>query len=149
MRTLQWISNGLIIALNFALRYIIIYLVKMRGNRTRSEETSMIMSWILLVQFLNMGPFLLLINSDLSEIGIPFIGSLLKEGKHSDFTQKWYLDIGPIIVQSMIYNVFWPIIEFFIWYSVRFFYRFMDNCRYYLCCCSNSYKYYTKTKTIP
>ena len=142
MRYLQWFSNGLIIMLNFILRYIIIYLVKLRGNRTRSEETSTIMSWILIVQFLNMGPFLLLINSDLSEIGIPFIGSLFKEGKHGDFTQKWYLDIGPIIVQSMIYNVFWPIIEFFMWwFFLRFLKRLKDNYCYYLCCCSKSYKY--------
>ncbi len=56
------------------------------------------MFWILIVQFLNMGPFLLLINSDLSEIGIPLIGKLITDGKHGDFTQKWYLDIGPIIV---------------------------------------------------
>jgi|LauGreDrversion4_2_1035121.scaffolds.fasta_scaffold341220_2 hypothetical protein len=98
MRNLQWFNNGLIILLNFGLRYIIIALVKLRGNKTRSEETSSIMFWILIVQFLNMGPFLLLINSDLSEIGIPLIGKLITDGKHGDFTQKWYLDIGPIIV---------------------------------------------------
>ena len=86
MRNLQWFNNGLIILLNFGLRYIIIALVKLRGNKTRSEETSSIMFWILIVQFLNMGPFLLLINSDLSEIGIPLIGKLITDGKHGDFT---------------------------------------------------------------
>ena len=149
MRNLQWFSNGLIIMLNFILRYIIIFLVKLRGNRTRSEETSTIMSWILIVQFLNMGPFLLLINSDLSMVGIPIMGDLINQGRYADFTQKWYLDVGPIIVQSMIYNIFWPIIEFFVWYTIRFIKRFMDNPRFYLCCCSKKYKYCTKTKTIP
>jgi hypothetical protein len=49
----------------------------------------------------------------------------------------------------MIYNIFWPIIEFFVWYILRFIKRFMDNPYFYLCCCSKKYKYYTKTKTIP
>jgi hypothetical protein len=94
MRYLQWFNNGLIILLNYVLRYVIIKLQKLRGNKTRSEETLSIMTWIMIVQFLNTGPFLLMINSDLRGTGIPLLGDFISKGKHSDFTRKWYNDIG-------------------------------------------------------
>ncbi len=49
----------------------------------------------------------------------------------------------------MIYNIFWPILEFGIWYLIRFLFRFFDNPFFYLACCNKKYKYTTKTKTIP
>lgn len=49
----------------------------------------------------------------------------------------------------MLYNVFWPIIEFIMWYMMRFIYRLMDNPCFYLCCCNKTYKFDTKTKSIP
>jgi hypothetical protein len=107
------------------------------------------MKWIMIVQFLNTGPFLLMINSDMRDSAFPILGSFIKNGKHSDFTKTWYNDIGQIIIISMIYNVFWPALEFGLWYFIRFVYRFLDNPLYYLLCCIKKYKYHTKKESIP
>jgi hypothetical protein len=80
--------------MNYILRYIIIWLVKLRGNKTRTEEVRKNMFWIFFVTYLNTGPILLLINSDLRDSGIPFVGSLFKRGKYGDFSMGWYNDVG-------------------------------------------------------
>jgi hypothetical protein len=61
----------------------------------------------------------MLINLDLSELGISWIDS----GAYSDFTFQWYEDVGRIIVQTMVINVVFPVIEFFIFYGMRAFFR--------------------------
>jgi hypothetical protein len=81
---------------------------------------------IFVIQFLNTGIILLFINADLSQSGIPILDKLLVLGYHRDFTVDWYKDVGKIITSTMIKNISWPIIEFFIWFTYRTVFRMWD-----------------------
>jgi hypothetical protein len=82
-----------------------------------------IMKYVFILQFLNTGPLFLIVNMDLSEYTsiMPFYGL------HPDFTISWYKDVGKTIVSTMIFNMFWPIIEFIIFYLIRLAYRLKDT----------------------
>ena len=75
---------------------------------------------------MNTGPFLLLINADLSELGLPYISDY-NYGYHSDFTVRWYKDVGRIIISTMQYNIAWPVIEFCVFFTLRVLKRFYDK----------------------
>lgn len=70
------------------------------------------MKYVFLLQYLNTGVLFLLVNMDISE----FSDDLNVNGLHPDFTITWYKDVGRNIVAVMIFNIFWPIIEFVIQY---------------------------------
>jgi hypothetical protein len=82
-----------------------------------------IMKYVFILQFLNMGPLFLIVNMDLSEYTtiMPF------KGLHPDFTISWYKDVGKTIVSTMIFNMIWPIIEFFMFFFIRMIYRLKDT----------------------
>jgi hypothetical protein len=84
------------------------------------------MVFVFIIQFLNTGPFLLLINADLTDHG-NFLVNWINAGYHSDFTIRWYKDVGKIIIRTMINTIFWPVIEFFGFFSLRFAARFLDR----------------------
>jgi hypothetical protein len=92
-----------IVIINYFMRFFIIWLIKKLNYKTRSEETRDIYRYIFLMQFLNTGPLLLLVNADLSESGIPILNRVFTEGFHRDFTVYWYKDVGKIIMKAMIY----------------------------------------------
>lgn len=95
---------------------------------------------VFIIQFLNTGPFLLLINADLSNFDNPLI-SWLQAGYYTDFTVRWYKDVGRIITNTMTNIIFWPILEFILLYFLRFLARFYDRG----CSCRNNS---TKKKSI-
>ena len=37
----------------------------------------------------------------------------------SDFNSKWFSDIGVTLTGAMLFNVYWPIIEFFVFGAMR------------------------------
>lgn len=69
---------------------------------------------MLLVQFFNTAILLLFVNANMTQqssiLGYVFRGNL------PDFSQVWYQDIGNTLVGAMIFNVMWPIIEFFVFW---------------------------------
>lgn len=83
------------------------------------------MIFVFFIQFLNTGPLLLLINIDITQI---WPGAWIwNEGLHTDFSVSWYKDVGDVIISTMIVNIFWPIIEFFIFFGIRLAYRLWDS----------------------
>jgi hypothetical protein len=82
-----------------------------------------IMKYVFILQFLNTGPLFLIVNMDLSE----YTSMMPFNGLHPDFTIPWYKDVGKTIVSTMISNMFWPIIEFVIFFSIRMAYRLKDT----------------------
>jgi hypothetical protein len=44
---------------------------------------------------------------------------LSAESGLSDFNSRWFSDIGVTLTGAMLYNVYWPIIEFFLWAGIR------------------------------
>lgn len=57
--------------------------------------------------------------------------SFLLQGKYSDLTSDWYLNIGTIIILTMIFNISFPIIELIMATIVKCLKRCWDR----KCCC--------------
>jgi len=114
-----------IIGINFVLRLFLIQLICMIGQHTESSQTNSITNGVLLVQFFNTAILLLFVNANMSQqssvLGYVFKGNL------PDFSQVWYTDIGNTLVGAMIFNVMWPIIEFFVFWFQREGLRILDK----------------------
>lgn len=39
----------------------------------------------------------------------------------------WFADIGNTLVGAMMFNVYWPVLEFFAFYGMRYCFRWMDR----------------------
>lgn len=111
---------------NFGLKFVVTSLVRMMGFSSITNETKYIMVLVFLIQFFNTGPLLLLVNADLSQFNLPLL-NLLDAGVYTDFGPKWYGDVGQAIVTTMLFNMVFPIIEFFIFGSIRFLRRMADR----------------------
>ena len=44
-----------------------------------------------------------------------------------DFDSSWFLEIGGTLVSTMMFNMYWPIIEFFCFYGMRLGFRLLDR----------------------
>lgn len=121
---MQFLSVS-IVAVNYFLRVGVIYIVKQIGFSSRSAETKNIMIFVFLLQFFNTGPLLLLINADFSELEVPLLNKL-QPGPHSDFGPKWYQFVGETLINTMCFNLMWPVMEFVIFYALRTFWRLKD-----------------------
>jgi hypothetical protein len=64
---------------------IVIALVGLMGLKNQTNETRNIMLLVFVIHFFNTGPFLVLINADLSDFGLSFL-STLRRGIYTDFT---------------------------------------------------------------
>lgn len=116
-----------IVAVNFVLRLLIIILIRKVGFETHSEQTKYIKNSVFTVQFVNTALILLLSNADLTGWGFGMF-----DGRYNDFSPGWYSDIGNSITGAMIFNIIFPIIEFFGFYAMRLGFRILDQ--KYLCC---------------
>jgi hypothetical protein len=115
------------IIVNIFLKVLTIWLIKQLGFSNQSEETRRIMILVFLIQFFNTGPLLLLINADLTELGIPILSQIVYKGFHPDFTVRWYKDVGAILIDVMISNILAPVIEFGIAFGSTIVYKFLDR----------------------
>jgi len=53
----------------------------------------------------------------------------LFSGIYTDFNPFWFSDVGYTVQYNMIYNIFWPIMEFFMYYGLRHLWRMKDQNR--------------------
>ena len=120
------IAKFAIIAINYILRVIIIKLIIGIGNDTLSEQTRLITNGVFIVQFFNTALLLLMVNANLEEQGFP-LNLLSAERGLSDFNSNWFSDIGVTLTGAMLFNVYWPIIEFFVFGGMRKAYRLLDR----------------------
>ena len=67
----------------------------------------------------------MLINLDITELWPG--AQIWNEGLHTDFSVSWYKDVGNVIISTMIFNIGWPIIEFFMFFGMRFAFRLWDS----------------------
>ena len=121
-----WTSalSYIIIGFNYVLTQVSIAGVNWIGYATEtvklSESTTV--TWI--VQFFNTGVLLLLVNANLEEQPISF---WLTGGSYSDFNFYWFSTVGNIIVGSMMFNIYYPLIEAIGYWLLRLFFRVLDR----------------------
>lgn len=91
------VMSVIIVGTNFILRMIMISLIKWIGEDTHSQQLKSITNGIFIVQFLNTGILLLLVQANLKEYDIPFASEILN-GPFTDFLPLWYVGVGYKIV---------------------------------------------------
>jgi hypothetical protein len=115
----------LIVGINYVLRIFIIMLVNYIGKDTETDQTRLITNGVFIVQFFNTALLLLAVNANLEEQA-SWLGVLFGRSQ-PDFDSSWFNDIGNTLIGAMLFNVYWPIFEFFIFWGMRFAFRFRDR----------------------
>ena len=116
-----------IVAINFILRLFIIKLIIYIGKDTETEQTRLITNGVFIVQFFNTALLLLMVNANLSEGEPGFLNLFSRQRGMTDFNSQWFNDIGTTLVGAMMFNVYWPVVEFFVFFGMRSTFRFMDR----------------------
>mmetsp|Transcript_33793 Transcript_33793/g.44587 ORF Transcript_33793/g.44587 Transcript_33793/m.44587 type:complete len:597 (-) Transcript_33793:841-2631(-) len=130
----------LLIGLNYVLRTVCIMMVDWIGYPTETERLSKTTSVTFFVQFFNSGVLLLLINANLAEQPLSFG---LTSGTLPDFNGGWFKTIGNVLVGAMMFNLYYPALEAFLYW----FLRWQGRCRDRGCKCPSE-KETTKQKAI-
>lgn len=121
----QMVTIG-IVAINFILRMFIIKLIIYIGKDTESEQTRLIANGVFIVQFFNTALLLLMVNANMTEQGW-FFGIFSRDTGLPDFNSSWFNEIGTTLVGAMLFNVYWPMVEFCVFCGMRNFFRLMDR----------------------
>ena len=137
-KALFWTNalSYIIVGLNYFLREACIALINWVGYRTETERLEKTVMLTFYVVFLNTGILLLMVNANMMKQPI----SLGLDGPMSDFNSDWFRITGNTIRSTMVFNAYYPILEFVGFFAMRLAYRLMDSC--------TLNKYETKTKSI-
>jgi len=106
-----------IVVSSYLLRLLFMFLAKWVRFQSLTHETEFIKNSVFYVQFFNSGILLVLATSN----------NFIVNGTYNDFNSYWFKDIGETIFKALVFNIFWPIIEFCIIYSISTFSRMLDQ----------------------
>lgn len=115
-----------IVAINFILRLFIIKLIIYIGKDTETEQTRLITNGVFIVQFFNTALLLLMVNARFTDQNSTFSFFSRDQGM-PDFNSQWFNEIGTTLVGAMLFNVYWPVVEFFVFFGMRSTFRFLDR----------------------
>ena len=95
----------------------------MIGYPTQSLEMTNITLVTFYVLFLNTAWLLLLVNANMTEQPITFG----LNGNMSDFNSDWFRTTGNLMISTMIFNAYYPILEFVGFWALRLWPRLSDS----------------------
>lgn len=116
---------------NYILRTVVIMAVTWIGYKTETEQLERITSVTFYCQFFNTAFILMLVDADLREQPITLF---FKWGDNGDFNPSFYKTAGNALVSTMIFNAYYPIIEFLMYWGMRVLFRVLDRG---FCTCSS------------
>lgn len=122
---LQQTFNYLVVGASFAFRAVFIWLAEKLRFVSLTAETNFIMLAVFYVTYINYGFIYAFASLDLRHSSIPIISTLFN-GLYPEFNSLWYNDIGVLIYNIMVSNMYWPVLEFFIYYGLRLLARMID-----------------------
>ena len=67
-----------------------------------------------------------MVNADFTEQSSMF-SIFSRDGGIPDFNTQWFRDIGATLVGAMLFNVYWPVVEFFVFFGMRTAFRLLDR----------------------
>jgi len=102
------------------------------GYDSETEQLKRITSATFYMLFFNTAFLLMLVNADMSEQPLTFG---LTGGHYADFNALWWKQLGNALLSTMFINAIFPIVEFFMFFGLRFFARWRDRS---LSCCNRS-----------
>ena len=123
---LQYMFSYLIVIASFAVRYLIIFLAEKIRFFSLTEETKFVLTAVFWITFLNYGIIYLVASWDYRHAPTPGLNKLFS-GLYPDFNALWFNDIGVLIVAIMVSNLYWPQLEFFMFWGIRLLYRMYDQ----------------------
>eukprot|EP00347_Sterkiella_histriomuscorum_P019608 403340984 len=116
----------LITILNVVITEVLIRLSRFQKFHTKTEEKASSTIKMFLIQFINTGLVILLVNAKVTEVTLPDFFPLLG-GEFQDFTVEWYRVVGTTICLTMMINVIAPHIGAFIKIFIKSFKRCVDR----------------------
>lgn len=114
----------ILIGFNYVLTMVCIMAVDWIGYATETKRLTQSTTFTWLVSHFNTGWILLMVNANMTEQPLTFG---LTGGQYSDFNSGWFRQVGNIIVGSMAFNVYYPIIEAVGYYLMRLGFRILDR----------------------
>jgi hypothetical protein len=124
------LNIGIIIVIpiiNAILVIILRFLTDFERNKTVSVDKMSNIWKIFIMQLINTGLIILLVNSNIKNIKESMPDFPLFSGKHDDLSPQWFLEIGTTIAFSLILNVFVPHISIIIQNCLTLFKRCIDS----------------------
>ena len=118
--------NYLIVVASFIVRTFFIWIAEKVRFVSRTNETRFVMMSVFMITYLNYGLIYFFASYDIrGDSHIPLASSLF-DGLYPDFNALWFNDIGVLIISIMISNMYWPPLEFFLFYGLRLLNRMLD-----------------------
>mmetsp|Transcript_27157 Transcript_27157/g.33766 ORF Transcript_27157/g.33766 Transcript_27157/m.33766 type:complete len:243 (-) Transcript_27157:954-1682(-) len=119
----------LIVGVNFALKVLLVELIKSLRLKTVTLETNYTMITIFVGQFINTAVLIVLNNASFKDFdgGDGPLSMIFSVGTEPDFTVTWYRTVGTTIMRTMTSQAIWPLIEFGMFYSLLNFSRCLDR----------------------
>lgn len=81
---------------------------------------------VFFVTYINYGLIYLAAGADLRECRVDFFNQIF-EGLYPDFNAVWFIDFGNLIVGVMISNMYWPPLEFFVFFGLGLIKKMLDQ----------------------
>ena len=132
--SIQYVISSLvstmIVIMNFSVRLLFMTLASHVGFSNESVKASFITFGVFYTTFFQTGLLCVIASLDLREKRAGFFNELFS-GVYTDLNAGWFKDIGYIIVYNCCFNAIWPIIEFFMWYSIRHVRRMHDQKKFW------------------
>jgi branched-subunit amino acid ABC-type transport system permease component len=97
----------LILVLNIIIVTVLKLLSQFQRFHTMTEEKASSIVKMFLIQLINTGIVILLVNARILEIKLPDFIPLF-QGKYEDFTVEWYRVVGSTISFTMLINIITP-----------------------------------------
>ena len=104
-------SSLFVVALNYLLKIVFIFLGRFEKAPSRSKEQVKIMTKVFIVLFINTAIVVLLVNGNFSALGfIPYLPfkQYMFNSQFNDFTRQWYVQVGSTITTTLIICIFSP-----------------------------------------
>jgi len=113
-----------IVGVNIVIRTIMIMLITWIGYASETTKLARITTITFVMLFFNTAFLLMMVNADMGEQ--PWSFGLTK-GHYSDFSAMWWKVIGNSITSTMFINAIFPLVEFGMYFGMRYFFRWLDR----------------------
>ena len=122
---MQNVFSYLIVIASFLVRYLIIWVASKVRFFSLTKETKYVFESVFWITFLNYGIIYLVAAYD-SRSDNHFLSNRFN-GLYPDLNALWFNDIGVLVVAIMISNMYWPQLEFGMFWGIRLLYRMWDQ----------------------
>jgi len=109
----------------YLLRLVLIFCARKLRFTNLTEETNWIMLAIFYMNVFNYGFVYLWAPWDSRNVNIPVVQSFFG-GVYTDYNAFWFNDVGAMVCSTMLANMYYPALEFFGYWGLRWLYRAID-----------------------